>query len=132
MNYTQAKAQAEGGKALAVSNAGGRKRYAKFRVNDAGDVDVTLFRTVIAVFMPNGVCVFTGGYNTATTREALNTLVPGGNFWTQQRITKWAPYSSGGHGIVATEGMVIGYSGKVVREGSRPWPLTDDTRAVRV
>jgi hypothetical protein len=130
MTYAEAKAQAESGKALCVSNAGGRKRYAKFRINDAGDVDVTLFRTVIAVFMPNGVCVFTGGYNTATTREALNALLGGGSFWTTKRVTSWHS-SRHPDPIPASEGMVIGYDGVLWSEGQRPFPLTDDTRAVR-
>lgn len=117
MNYTEALAKV-GGTSL-VSFAGGRSRYAVF-TQDGDDVHVRLFQTDILVFHPDDtVTINTGGYNTATTREALNALLqPVWSVHTYQRVL----YLYGaGEQIAVTDGMRVA-RGRVVKTGE-PVPI---------
>lgn len=78
MTYDEAVAQAASGKGLILSNAGGYARRGMFTQHSNGVVTVRLFQTIIAHFGPEYVIFDRGGYDTATTREAINALMPGG------------------------------------------------------
>lgn len=119
LTYDEAVAQAASGKGLLVSNAGGRKRYAMFTLRADGVVEARLFRTVIAEFDRVLVTVRTGGYNTATTVEALNALTRG-SFGTVKRVLyahSWRPEA-----VPFTEGMRLDYDGRVIAEGAEAPP----------
>lgn len=117
MNYTEALAKV--GDTSLVSFAGGRSRYAVFS-QDGDDILVRLFQTDILVFHPDDtVTIDTGGYNTATTREALRALLPSGlSVSTRQRVLYL--YGAGPQ-IAVTDGMRVA-RGRVVKTG-RPVPL---------
>lgn len=48
------------------------------RVSSSVTREVRLFQTIIAIFTPEHVSFNNGGYDTATTRETINCLLPGG------------------------------------------------------
>jgi hypothetical protein len=87
MTYDEAVETAMAGKAVCVSLAGGYKRYAHFSVGIGRKVFVKLFDTIILAFHPNGqVTLNTGGYRTATTKGAMNALLPNGRIWTDRKL----------------------------------------------
>lgn len=109
MTYDEARAIADGGKAVVVSYAGGRKRYAWFILESpTGIVSVRLFHTTIARFYPDGrITLNTGGYHTRTTVDALNCLVSRrGVVWTERRLgLVYCPYN--GESIPFVDGMEV-------------------------
>ena len=92
MDYTQAREAARSGKPVFVGITGGRKRYVRFYEAPDGSVDVQLFVTTIVRFWPDRIELDTGGYETITTSEALNALVPGGRFWRDKGVLIFHPH----------------------------------------
>lgn len=111
MTYEEAVSQAATGKGLILSNAGGWKRYGMFTLQSDGSVIVRLFQTIIAIFTPTHVSFNRGMWDTATTRETINCLLPSGlrGFATS---SVWSIY---GHdnSVVFVNGMSFRYDGTV-------------------
>jgi len=83
-----------------------------------GSVVVRLFGNKIAEFFPEGVQLWTCGYATQSTTEALGNLVSGGWFYTSDRVVRFRRYGDGGDwrtGKPAVEGAIYPY---VTRETS--------------
>jgi hypothetical protein len=71
-----------------VSNAGGRARYATFRV-DGEDVVARLFKTDIVRWHNDGIVTLnSGGYRTATTKEAMCALIGQCSVFSEKRVWK--------------------------------------------
>lgn len=123
MKYDEAVAQAKTGKGLILSYAGGRARRGMFTLHDNGIVTVRLFSTIIAAFQPEYVTFSRGGYDTVTTREAINALVPSGvaiYASTTDRIERpwgiegvWTVYNGSGNSCPFEDGMAFRYDGSV-------------------
>jgi hypothetical protein len=108
MTYEEAKARAERGKAVVLSMAGGWKRYGWFTIDASQIVEVRLFHTTIARFHPDGrIEIRMGGYNTPTTKDALNALVSErGVIWTDRKLgLVYNPHQ--GEPIPFTDGMEV-------------------------
>lgn len=115
---------------MILSMAGGSKRYGVFTLDSNGVVSVRLFRTIIARFSPESVTFDRGGWDTATTREAINALMPGARAWASgtDRIQRpwgtegvWTVYNGSGVSYPFVDGMAMRYDGSVVDE-SRGFP----------
>lgn len=122
INYEQAVAQADSGKGMHASTAGGRTRKAVFTLQDDGTVTVRLFQTIIAEYRPDGVTLRTGGYNTATTVDALNALTGPITFGTYKNVLYLHPYASAAERVPFTEGMRLDYQGGVIEHGTEQPP----------
>lgn len=71
-----------------VSNAGGRARYTTFRI-DGEDVVARLFRTDIVRWHTDGtVTLNSGGYRTATTKEAMCSLIGQCSVFSEKKVWK--------------------------------------------
>lgn len=68
-------------------------RYGQFTEDEhSGWVTVTMMGSHIATFRPDGVMLWSRGYVTVTTTEALNELVTGGCFYTHNRVIYFERY----------------------------------------
>jgi hypothetical protein len=78
-----------------VSNAGGRARYATFRL-DGEDVVARIFKTDIVRWHTDGtVTLNSGGYRTATTKEAMCSLIGQCSVYSEKRVWKVINVGSG-------------------------------------
>lgn len=90
-------------------------RYAKFTEGD-GYVDVHLMGSHIARFWPHRVQLWSRGYHTQTTAEALSNLVTGGYFYHDKGVLMFSAYeTTGSHraGHPHREGQPYDYKGSV-------------------
>jgi len=79
-------------------------------------VDVTLMGNRIATFHARGVTLYSCGYTTTTTSEALSNLVTGGYFYHDASKLYWSCFATSGgvsHTAPATEGDFYPYLRKV-------------------
>jgi hypothetical protein len=94
---------------LAVTNV---YRYGRFAERGSGVVTVTLMGNVIAIFRPGAVQLFSCGYRTRTTAEALGNLVTGGYFYHDKGVLMFSAYeTTGSHrtGTRAVDGTSYPY-----------------------
>jgi len=95
LNYEQAFEYATAGKPVVYSSKGsngGWKRYAHFTL--AGkNVEVRIFRTLVAVFYPKrGAWLTSAGHsNYAVTRDCLNFLLPYGQMGSEDYTVYYSP-----------------------------------------
>lgn len=87
-------------------------RYGRFTEGRYGSVFVTMMGSHIATFTLEGVQLWSRGYVTVSTTEALSNLVTGGWFGTQNGVIMFRPYASpppGPWGEPFAEGTVYPY-----------------------
>jgi len=70
-------------------------RYGLFEEQYDGSVTVTMMDSHIATFRPEGVQIWSCGWATRTTIEALSNLVPGGWFHTRDGVVYFRRYAAG-------------------------------------
>jgi hypothetical protein len=68
-------------------------RYGLFEEYESGGVTVRMMGSHIATFLPEGVRLWSCGWITTTTAEALNNLVTGGWFYTRNGVIYFHRYS---------------------------------------
>jgi hypothetical protein len=93
---------------LAITNV---YRYGRFTEHD-GVVDVHMMGSHIARFTRDGVRLWSCGYKTVTTAEALSNLVTGGYFYHDKRVLVFSSYQTTGRcrtGSPATDGALYPY-----------------------
>lgn len=116
IDHHQAKGIAAERKARLASYAGGKSRHTVWVTLNDDTVDVRLYQTIIAHFTPGYVEVFTGGFNTVSTVEALNATVgESGAFSVKNFVLRY-------RGEAMTEGMKIAYDGTVIEHTGDPTP----------
>lgn len=69
-------------------------RYGRFTEIHDGSVMVEMMGSHIATFTPEGVRLWSCGWVTTSTTEALSDLVTGGVFYTQQGVVYFRSYAS--------------------------------------
>lgn len=84
-------------------------RYGRFTFPGTGAVDVTMMGSHIARFTPAGVQLWSRGYVTVSTTEALSNLVTGAWFYAQNFRIYVARYSAPREREQFTEGTVFPY-----------------------
>lgn len=67
-------------------------RYGRFTEQSCGWVTVTMMGSHIATFRPDGVMLWSRGYVTVSTTEALSNLVTGGWFYTDKHVIYYERY----------------------------------------
>lgn len=92
-------------------------------------IAVRLHQTDIVIFHERGVIeVYTGGWNTMTTRERINRYLPSGYaVWTDKRVAYLSrrPWDSEGFRYPLTEGVMIDPSRGAIIDGPEQTPEAD-------
>lgn len=122
IGYEQAFDIANTNGSIEVSLTGGMRRFVKFSMargvvthgpgtQDICEISAMLFKTQIARYCPDRVIFTTGGYNTATTRDAMNFLIGGQPIGGFHILDRRMYYRS----KLMTEGQImLGYDGMPV------------------
>lgn len=85
-------------------------RYGLFEDYEDGGVRVTMMRSHIATFLPEGVRLWSCGYVTVSTTEALSNLATGGWFCTTNGVIYFRRYSDPSVREPLEEGQLFPYA----------------------